>query len=114
MDMDIDAEGEQQTMTINGDVTHNPDAMYFKINMEVMGMDIASEMYMNDKEAYMSLFDQWVKMDTEELGITSFDQLNKESMDKLTQFTEQFEMTEEEDKYILTLSGNDETLQSSN
>ena len=100
MDMDIDADDMQQKMKINGDVTHNPDAMYLNINMEAMGMAIVSEMYMNGKEAYMNLFDQWVKMDTEELGITSFDQLNKDSMDKLTQFTEQFVMTEEEDKYI--------------
>lgn len=109
MDMDITADDMEQKMSITGDVTHNPDAMYFNMNMEALGMEIDSEMYMNKDEAYMSMFGEWLKMDTEQLGITSFDQLNKESLEKLNQFTDQFEMTEEEGKYILKLSGNDDT-----
>ncbi|KGR77709.1 DUF4367 domain-containing protein [Ureibacillus manganicus] len=109
MDLDIDADGMEQKMSIDGDITHNPDAMYFKMNMEALGMDIISEMYMNKDAAYMSMFGEWLKMDTKELGITSFDQLNEESMEKLKSFTDQFEMTEDDEKYILTLSGNDET-----
>lgn len=109
MDMDITADGMDQKMSITGDVTHNPDAMYFNMNMEALGMEIDSEMYMNKDAAYMSMFGEWVKMDTEELGITSFDQLNEESLEKLNQFKDQIEMTEEEGKYILKLSGNDDT-----
>ncbi len=108
MDMDIDAEDMQQKMTLTGDVTNNPDAMYLNINMEVFGMEMISEMYLKENEVYMSMFEQWVKMDAEALGISSFNQLNEEGLDQLKQFEEQFEMTEEEDQYILTLSGNDE------
>ncbi|SOC44413.1 DUF4367 domain-containing protein [Ureibacillus acetophenoni] len=109
MNLDIDTDGMEQKMDITGDITHNPDAMYLNMKMEALGMDIVSEMYMTKDAAYMSMFGEWIKMDTEELGISSFDQLNEESMEKLNQFTEQIEMKEEEGKYILTLSGNDET-----
>src|SRR5690606_38457179 len=109
MNLDIETDGMEQKMDITGDITHNPDAMYLNMKMEALGMDIVSEMYMTKDAAYMSMFGEWIKMDTEELGISSFDQLNEESLEKLNQFTDQFEMKEEEGKYILTLSGNDET-----
>ncbi|HWL23115.1 MAG TPA: DUF4367 domain-containing protein [Ureibacillus sp.] len=109
MDMDIDVDDTQQKVSVNGDVTHNPDAMYLEMNMEALGMEITSEMYMNQDEIYMNMFDEWIKMDTDDLGISSFDQLNKESMDKLNDFAEDIVMTEEDNQYVLTLSGNDDT-----
>nr|WP_106779473.1 DUF4367 domain-containing protein [Lysinibacillus timonensis] len=108
MDIDIDMEEMKQSITASGDITHNPDAMNLNMSMEMPGMTMDTEMYVLEDEAYMSMFGEWMKMSSEELGMTSFDQLNKEEMEKLKQFTEQFEMTEDKDKYILTLSGNDE------
>ncbi|UTW69389.1 hypothetical protein KHA80_21515 [Anaerobacillus sp. HL2] len=47
-------------------------------------------------------------MSKEELGLESFDQLNKEQMDELARLSDKFEMSEENDMYVLTLSGEGE------
>ncbi|MET3698489.1 uncharacterized protein DUF1396 [Bacillus oleivorans] len=109
MNMDIDMMDMKSNLTATGDITHNPDAMYLNLNMGMPGMSMDMEMYLQDEEAYMSMFGEWMKMDAAEMGISDFDQLNQEEMEKLTQFTEQFEMTEEENAYVLKLSGNDES-----
>jgi|GEM_PF-1682174 len=97
MDMDM-------TMKGTGDITHNPDAMHFNMSMTFPGMSMDYEMYIKEKEAYMSMFGEWVRLDSEELGIESFDQLNKEEMEKLERFSDDFKMTEKNDQYVLTLS----------
>lgn len=109
MDMDIDMEDMKQSVSMKGDITHNPDMIYLNMNMDMLGMNMDVETYLNQDEAYMSMMGEWMEMDPSELGLESFDQINEEEMQKLTKFTEQFEMTEEEDQYILTLTGNDET-----
>ncbi|KGR89650.1 hypothetical protein CD30_15970 [Ureibacillus massiliensis 4400831 = CIP 108448 = CCUG 49529] len=109
MDMDIDMDDMKQSVSMKGDITHNPDMIHLNMNMDMLGMNMDIETYLNQDEAYMSMMGEWMEMDPSELGLESFDQINKEEMEKLTKFTEQFEMTEEENQYVLKLSGNDET-----
>ena len=108
MNMDIDMMDMKSTMTATGDISHNPDAIHLNLNMGMPGMSMDTEMYLKDEEAYMSMFGEWMKMDASDMGLSDFDQLNQEEMEKLAQFTDQFEMTEEDDAYLLKLSGNDE------
>ena len=80
--------------------------MYVKTDMGMLGMDF--EVYANEDEAYMSMDGQWVKQNLEDLGMTGFEQINEEELEKLKKFEEHFEMEEEKDQYILTLSGDNE------
>ncbi|MBM7571319.1 DUF4367 domain-containing protein [Aquibacillus albus] len=98
MDMETSIEG-------TGDVTHDPDAMHLTMSMGMPGMTMDMETYIQENEAYMSMFGEWFNMGTEEMELDSFDQLNKEEMEKLARFSEDFEMTEEDSQYVLTLSG---------
>jgi len=97
MDMDM-------TMKGTGDITHNPDAMHFNMSMSFPGMSMDFEMYIKEKEAFMSMFGEWVQLDSEEIGLESFDQLNKEEMEKLERFSDDFKMTDKDDQYVLSLS----------
>lgn len=105
MKMDMEVMGMEQTIEAKGDVTQNPDAMHLTMSMGVLGMDMDVEMYATEDEAYMNMFEQWIKVDPEELGMTGFDQYSEEELGKLEKFEEHFEMKEEENEYVLTLSG---------
>lgn len=108
MKVDTAMMGMDMTIDGKGDVTHNPDTMYMEMKMGMTGLSVDIEMYAVENEYYMGMFGEWFIMDEEELGIESFDQLNEEELEKLKQFEEQFEMTEEDGKYVLTLSGEGE------
>ncbi|MEQ6389720.1 DUF4367 domain-containing protein [Bacillaceae bacterium S4-13-58] len=95
----------ETTMEGTGDVTHNPDTMFMTMSMGMPGMSMNFETYVHEEEAFMSMFGEWFTIDKEEMGLDSFDQLNKEEMEKLIRLEDQFVMTEEDDQYILTLSG---------
>ncbi|WP_227936447.1 DUF4367 domain-containing protein [Alkalihalobacillus deserti] len=105
MNMDFNLMEIDNTLVATGDITHNPDTMYLDMKMGMPGMTMDFETYVHEDEAYMSMFGDWIKMSPEEMGVTDFDQLTKEQMDKLVQFSDQFEMTEENNMYVLTLSG---------
>ncbi|WP_246200007.1 DUF6612 family protein [Salirhabdus euzebyi] len=108
MVMNMDMMDMENTMDISGDITHSPDTMYLMMSMGMLGMSMDFETYVNQDEAYMSMFGEWFIMDKEELGIESFDQLNKEEAEKLIPFSDQFEMTEDGNMYVLSLSGEGE------
>lgn len=110
VDMTINADtmGMETTMEGSGDITHNPDTMHLNMSMGMPGMSLDFEVYVHEEEAYMSMFGEWIIMDTEEMGLESFDQLNKEEMQKLVEYSDQFKMTEEDDLYVLTLTGEGE------
>lgn len=91
-----------------GDITHNPDTMHMTMAMGMPGMSMDFETYVNEDEAFMSMFGEWFTMSKEELGLESFDQLNKEQMDELARLSDKFEMTEQNNMYVLTLSGEGE------
>ncbi|GAA0327142.1 hypothetical protein GCM10008967_17090 [Bacillus carboniphilus] len=105
MDMDIDMMDMKSNLKATGDVTHNPDSMMIKMSMGMPGMSMDFDAYVRDGEAYVSMFGEWMKMSPEEMGLEDFDQLNKEELEKMKQFKDQFEMKEEGNVYILTLSG---------
>ncbi|KHF39937.1 DUF4367 domain-containing protein [Halalkalibacter okhensis] len=105
MDMVINMMEMETSMTLTGDVTHNPDAMYLEMNMGIPGMSMDIEAYALEETVYMSVFGEWLKVDASEMGLEDFDQLNQEEMQKLLEFSEEFTMEEKEDVYILTLSG---------
>lgn len=98
----------ETTMEGTGDLTHNPDTMHMTMSMGMPGMSVDFEAYVQEEEAFMSMFGEWFTMDKEEMEFDSFDQLNKEEMEKLSGFEDQYVMTEEDDQYILTLSGEGE------
>ncbi|NCU16299.1 DUF6612 family protein [Pallidibacillus pasinlerensis] len=106
MTMGMEIMGMKQSIEITGDITNNPNTMYVKTDMGMLGMDF--EVYANEDEAYMSMDGQWVKQNLEDLGMTGFEQINEEELEKLKKFEEHFEMEEEKDQYILTLSGDNE------
>ncbi|GAA0314879.1 hypothetical protein GCM10008967_01730 [Bacillus carboniphilus] len=108
MNMDVDMMDMKQKISATGDLTHNPDTMHLNMSMGMEGMTLDMETYVNGEEAYMSMFGEWIKMNPEEMGLSDFDQLSQEEMEKLAQFEDKFEMTEEDGEYVLSLSGNDE------
>ncbi|MCL7748680.1 DUF4367 domain-containing protein [Halalkalibacter alkaliphilus] len=105
MDMAISMMEMETNMTLSGDVTHNPDAMYLVMNMGMPGMSMEIEAYALEETVYMSMFGQWMKVEASEMGLEDFDQLNEEAMRKLLDFSEEFTMVEENNVYVLTLSG---------
>ena len=109
-DMKIDTEMMDMEVSIEGtaDVTHNPDTLYLDMTMGMAGISMDVETYIVGEEVYMSMFGEWFIMDEEEMGLENFDQLNEDELEKLEAFAEQFEMTEKEDQYILTLAGEGE------
>ncbi|MHA6251850.1 DUF6612 family protein [Oceanobacillus sp. CAU 1775] len=110
-DIKMDTSMLGMDMSIEGvsDITHNPDTMYIKMTMNMPGMAMETETYYADGVGYMSMFDEWFEMSEEELQLGSFDQLNKEELEKLQAFEDQFEMTEEDGMYVLSLTGDGET-----
>ncbi|MCF3944225.1 DUF4367 domain-containing protein [Oceanobacillus alkalisoli] len=109
-DMKIDTEVMEMEMTIEGsaDITHNPDTLYLDMAMGMAGISMDIETYVVGEEVYMSMFGEWLIMDDEEMGLDNFDQLNQEELDKLESFVDQFEMTEEDEVYVLRLAGEGE------
>lgn len=108
MDMDVETMEMESNIKASGDITHSPDSMHLLMEMGMAGMSMDFETYMQEDQAYMSMFGEWIEMDPAEMGLNSFDQINKEEMEKLKNFTKQFEMTEKEDVYVLTLNGEGE------
>lgn len=109
-DMKIDTDIMGMPVTIEGksDITHNPDAFHMEMKMGMSGMPVETETYIVGEEVFMKMFGEWLSMEEEELGLESFDQLNKEELDKLKAFDDQIKMTEEDDIYVLALSGEGE------
>src|SRR5699024_7289136 len=109
-DMKIDTEmmGMEVSIEAAGNITHDPDALYLDMAMGMTGFTMDLEVYAVDEEIYMSMFGEWLIMEEEDLGLESFDQLTAEELEKLKNFEEQFEMREEDDVYVLTLSGEGE------
>ncbi|GAE25184.1 hypothetical protein JCM9140_1163 [Halalkalibacter wakoensis JCM 9140] len=105
MDMALSMMGMDTNMIVTGDVTHNPDAMYLNMKMGMTGMSMDFEAYAIDDIVYMSMFGEWIKVDASEMGLDDFDQLNEEEMRKLLEFSEEFTMEEQDDVYVLTISG---------
>jgi hypothetical protein len=105
MNMNVDTMGMENTITANGNVTHDPDTMHLNMSMGMAGMSMDFETYANEETAYMSMFGEWFKMSEEEADLDSFDQLNKEEMEKLQRFSDEFQMEEKDDSYVLTLVG---------
>ena len=110
IEMDYNIQAEELDMKINGkgDVTHNPDAMHMNMSVKIPGMTMDFEMYVKEKDVYMSMFGEWLQLDPDEMGIENFDQLNKEEMDKLVKFHDDFNMKEKDGKYVLSLSAKGE------
>lgn len=108
MKIDTDAMGMAITIEGTGDITHHPDAFYMEMTMGMPGMSMETETYAVGEEVFMGMFGEWFIMSEEDLGLESFDQLNAEELDKLNEFDDQFEMTEEDNMYVLTLSGEGE------
>lgn len=108
MKIDTDAMGMAITIEGTSDITHNPDALYMEMTMGMPGMSMETETYAVGEEVFMGMFGEWFIMSEEDLGLESFDQLNTEELDKLNEFDDQFEMTEEDNMYVLTLSGEGE------
>ncbi len=109
-DMKIDTDIMGMPVTIEGksDITHNPDAFHMEMKMGMSGMPVETETYIVGEEVFMKMFGEWLSMEEEELGLESFDQLNKEELDKLKAFDDQIKMTEEDGIYVLALSGEGE------
>ncbi|WP_156856152.1 DUF4367 domain-containing protein [Oceanobacillus sp. AG] len=109
-EMKIDTEIMDMNVSIEGtaDVTHDPDTLYLDMTMGMTGISMDVETYIVGEEVYMNMFGEWFITDEEEMGLESFDQLNEGELEKLEAFADQFEMTEEEDQYILTLTGEGE------
>lgn len=106
--MDTEMMGMEVSIEGTSDITHNPDTLYLEMKMGMMGMTMDVETYVVEDEVYMGMFGEWFIVDEEEMGLESFDQLNEEELEKLNAFADQFEMTEEDDVYVLTLSGEGE------
>lgn len=105
MEMAFEIMEMESKLEAEGDVTHDPDTAHLLMSMGMMGMTMEFEVYLYEDEAYMSMFGEWIKMDPEELGADDFNQVTKEDMEKYAEYIEDFEMAEEQDVYILTLTG---------
>lgn len=103
-DMNISTEFMGLDVSVNaiGDVTLDPDTMYMEMSIGAAGITMDVDVYMADEEVYMSIFDQWIVMDEDEFDSDSFNV--DEQLDGLDEFVEQFEMTVEDDVYVLTLN----------
>ncbi|MCM3741617.1 DUF4367 domain-containing protein [Oceanobacillus luteolus] len=113
-DMKVDTEVMGMDMNIEAvsDITHNPDTLYMDMSMGMTGFTMDVEVYVVGEEAYMKMFGEWVMMDAEEIvGLEGFDQLNQTELEKLNDFIDHFEMTEEDGMYVLTLTGEGEEFQ---
>lgn len=106
MDMEIETKVDDVKilMELSGDVTHEPEAVHMNMSMGIPGMSMDFEIYMVDETMYMNVFGQWVKAEDEEFQFDELDQLNENDLEKYKQFAETFEMTEEDDVYVLKLS----------
>ncbi|MDT8861030.1 hypothetical protein N0O92_12375 [Alkalihalobacillus sp. MEB130] len=107
MDMAVNMMEMETNMTFKGDVTHNPDAMHLTMSMGMSGMAMDFEVYSLDDMVYMSMLGEWIKVDAAEMGLDDLDQLNEEEMKKFLEFSDDFTMVEEDDVYILSLSGDE-------
>lgn len=104
VDMVMDMMDTKTDLSIEGNVTHNPDAMHLNMNMGLPGMSMDTEIYGVDTEFYMSMFGEWIKMSAEEMGMEDFEHMTMEEMSLFIEFAEDIQLTEEENAYVLTLS----------
>ncbi len=104
-EMTMEMMGMTTNISIEGDITHNPDAMHVSMKMGMPGMTMDSEIYGADNEVYMNMFGEWFNMSPDEVGLEDFEQMTVEEMEVFSRYADEIELTTEDDVYILVLNG---------